>query len=77
MVLPNNLEIWERIISVRKDLNMSREKFSEMIDVYDVFLGQVERGERFLSIKTLFKVVSFSGVFLIFFFSEILILLLI
>ena len=62
MSLPNNNKIGERIRSIRENLNMSREKFSEMIDVSDVFLGQVERGERSLSIKSLFRVVSFTGV---------------
>ena len=57
----NNIEIGERIRCIRKELNMSREKFSEMIDISDVFLGQIERGERSLSIKTLYKIVEFSG----------------
>ena len=33
-----------------------------MIDVSDVFLGQIERGERSLSLKTLCRIVSFTGV---------------
>ena len=40
---------------------MSRENFSEMIDISDVFLGQIERGERSLSTKTLTKIVNFTG----------------
>ena len=36
---------------------MNREKFSEMIDVSDVFLEQIERGERSLSLKTLGRIV--------------------
>ena len=40
---------------------MSREKFSEIIDISEVFLGQIERGERSLSIKTLTKIVKFTG----------------
>lgn len=58
----NNLEVGERIRSIRKNLKMNREKFSEMIDISDVFLGQIERGERSLSLKTLCKIVSFTGV---------------
>ncbi len=58
----NNIEVGERIRSIREDLKMSREKFSEMIDISDVFLGQIERGERSLSLKTLYKLVSFTGV---------------
>jgi len=60
--IPNNLEVGERIRNIRKDLKMSRETFSEMIDISDVFLGQIERGERSLSLKTLCRIVSFTGV---------------
>ena len=60
--LPNNLEVGERIRVIREGLKMNREKFSEMIDISDVFLGQIERGERSLSLKTLCKIVSFTGV---------------
>ena len=58
----NNLEVGERVRSIREDLKMNRERFSEMIDVSDVFLGQIERGERSLSLKTLCRIVSFTGV---------------
>ena len=59
--MQDNLEIGERIRGIRENLDMSREKFAEMIDISDVFLGQIERGERSLSIKTLTKIVSFTG----------------
>ena len=59
--IPNNLEVGERIRKIREDLKMNRETFSEMIDISDVFLGQIERGERSLSIKTLCRIVSFTG----------------
>lgn len=57
----DNIEVGERFRRIREDLEMSREKFSEMIDISDVFLGQLERGERSLSTKTLVKIVSFTG----------------
>ena len=57
----NNLEVGERIRKIREDLKMNRETFSEMIDISDVFLGQIERGERSLSIKTLCRIVSYTG----------------
>ena len=44
--LINNIEVGERIRNIREGLDMTRESFSEMIDVSDVFLGQIERGER-------------------------------
>lgn len=57
----NNMQIGVRIRKIREDLNMNRENFSEMIDISDVFLGQIERGERSLSIKTLSKIVDYTG----------------
>ena len=59
---PSNLEVGERIRKIREELKMSREKFSEMIDISDVFLGQIERGERSLSLKTLYKIVGYTGI---------------
>lgn len=60
-VTPNNIEVGERIRNIREDLSMTRETFSEMIDISDVFLRQIERGERSLSIKTLCRIVAFTG----------------
>lgn len=57
----DNIAIGERIRAIREDIPMSREKFSEMIDISDVFLGQIERGECSLSLKTLASIVSFTG----------------
>lgn len=59
--MKEDIVIGERIRKIREDLKMSREKFSEMIDISDVFLGQIERGERSLSTKTLTKIVNFTG----------------
>ena len=56
-----NIFVGERIRGLRENFNMSREKFSEMIDVSEVFLGQIERGERSLSLKTLKKIVTYTG----------------
>ena len=60
--MEDNIIIGERIRKIREELKMSREKFSEMIDISDVFLGQIERGERSLSTKTLVKIVKFTGI---------------
>ena len=61
-IMEDNIIIGERIRKIREDLKMNRENFSEMIDISDVFLGQLERGERSLSTKTLKKIVKFTGV---------------
>lgn len=57
----NNLEIGERIRSIRESMAMSREKFSEMVDISEVFLGQIERGECSLSLKTLSSIIYHTG----------------
>ena len=59
--MDNNIKVGERIRKIREDLKMSREKFSEMLDISDVFLGQLERGERSISTKTLVKIINFTG----------------
>lgn len=59
--MQGNLEIGERIRGIRESMNMSREIFSEKVDISEVFLGQIERGERLLSIKTLSNIVSYTG----------------
>lgn len=57
----DNIEVGERIREIRGQFHMSREKFSEMIDISNVFLGQIERGERSLTLKVLNKLVDFTG----------------
>ena len=50
----------ERLRGIRESMKMNREEFSEKIDITDSFLGQIERGERALSVKTLRKVVKYT-----------------
>ena len=57
-----DIDIGERLGGIRENMNMTREKLSEKIDITDTFLGQIERGERSLSAKTLKKVVRYTGV---------------
>ena len=58
----DNVIIGERLRGIREKMKMTREEFSEKIDITDSFLGQIERGERALSVKTLKKVVKYTGV---------------
>ncbi len=58
----NNIEVGERIRKIRKQLKMSRETFAELINISDIFLGQIERGERSLSIMTLASISTSTGV---------------
>lgn len=57
-----DIDIGERLRTIREGMHMTREEFSEKIDITDSFLGQIERGERSLSAKTLKKVVRYTGV---------------
>lgn len=57
----NNVEIGNRIRSLREAMFMNREKFSEMVDISEVFLGQIERGECSLSLKTLINIIDYTG----------------
>lgn len=57
-----DIDIGERLRGLRESMHMTREEFSEKIDITDSFLGQIERGERSLSVKTLKKVVRYTGV---------------
>ena len=59
--MQNNIKVGERVREIRGQFHMSREKFSELIDISSVFLGQIERGERSLTIKVLNKLVDFTG----------------
>ena len=56
-----DIDIGERLRGIREGMHMTREEFSEKIDITDSFLGQIERGERSLSAKTLKKVVKYTG----------------
>ena len=56
-----DIDIGERLRGLRESMRMTREEFSEKIDITDSFLGQIERGERSLSVKTLKKVVRYTG----------------
>lgn len=58
----DDIEIGERLRGIRETMKMTREEFSEKIDITDSFLGQIERGERALSVRTLRKVVRYTGV---------------
>ena len=57
----NKIEMGERVRNLRESMFQSRERFSEMVDISEVFLGQIERGECSISVKTLANLVSYTG----------------
>jgi len=52
----NYVEIGNRIRIERENFDMTREKLAELLNLSPYFLGQIERGERKMSISTLIKI---------------------
>jgi transcriptional regulator with XRE-family HTH domain len=52
----NNQAIGERIRDEREKLRLTREEFAEMLELSPLYIGQLERGERQMSLNTLVKV---------------------
>ena len=52
----NYVEIGNRIRIERENFDMTREKLAELLNLSPYFLGQIERGERKMSINTLIKI---------------------
>jgi transcriptional regulator with XRE-family HTH domain len=56
MALFNPTEIGQRITEERRKLNLNRDRFAEMLGLTPYYIGQLERGDRQMSIDTLIKV---------------------
>jgi len=52
----NYREVGDRIREEREKFEMSREKFAELLNLSPFFVGQIERGERKMSISTLINI---------------------
>lgn len=52
----NLLEIGSRIRDERENLGLSREKFAELVSLSSFYIGQIERGDRGMSLETLIKI---------------------
>lgn len=52
----DNQAIGERIRDEREKLRLTREEFAEMLELSPLYIGQLERGERQMSLNTLVKV---------------------
>ena len=48
--------VGSRIRSEREKFGITREKFSELVNLSSFYIGQIERGERRMSLDTLIKV---------------------
>ena len=51
----SSLEIMfgKRIQQIRKDMNLSQEKFGELVGFHRTYIGHIERAEKSVSIKTI------------------------
>ncbi|MBS4535297.1 helix-turn-helix transcriptional regulator [Clostridium sp. D2Q-14] len=49
----NNEAIGQRIRNEREKLDLSREEFAELMNLSDYYIGQLERGERQMSLPTM------------------------
>lgn len=54
----NLKDIGSRIREEREKLGLSREKFAEIVELSSYYIGQIERGERNMSLETLLKISS-------------------
>lgn len=52
----NFKEVGMRIRGEREKLGLSRERFAEIVGLSTYYIGQIERGDRNMSIDTLFKI---------------------
>lgn len=55
-------QLGKRIREERLALNLTQESLAERVDVSDAYIGQIERGQRSLSLETLVKLAKRLGV---------------
>jgi transcriptional regulator with XRE-family HTH domain len=51
-------KIGRRIRNTRTNLNLTREKLAELLDLSTNFVGHIERGEKKMSLETLVKIAA-------------------
>lgn len=59
--MKDDIIIGNRIRNIRESLSLTREQFSELIDISSSFLSQIERGDKSMSIETLMIISSKTG----------------
>ena len=52
----DNIAIGKRIREEREKLELSREEFAEIVELSDYYIGQLERGERQMSLPVLVNI---------------------
>lgn len=56
------VKLGQRIREERTRLRLTQEKLAEDVGVSDAYIGQIERGERSVTLETLVKIVNRLGV---------------
>lgn len=51
-----NIAVGTRIRTIRENMGYTRERFCDLCDISDSFLSDVERGNKSLTTKTLYKI---------------------
>ncbi len=59
--MKNSLEVGNRIRNVREELHMSRNLFSEKINISESYLAQLELGNKSLGMNTLISLCEYTG----------------
>lgn len=59
--MKNDLEIGNRIREIREELHMSRNTFSEKINISESYLAQLELGNKSIGINTLLAICAYTG----------------
>ena len=55
-VLPHRRQIGEAIRFYRKNAGLTQEKLAEAVDLNPKYLGEIERGEKIISIEALLRI---------------------
>jgi XRE family transcriptional regulator, regulator of sulfur utilization len=55
-------KLGERIRFLRKEKNLSQERLGELSDIHTNYIGAIERGEKNVTVESLFKVARGLGV---------------
>jgi transcriptional regulator with XRE-family HTH domain len=56
------MRLGQRVREERLKLNLTQAQLAEAVDISDTYVGQIERGERSLTLDTLVRVVNRLGV---------------
>jgi len=66
----NYEQLGKRVREERQKLNLTQEKLAERVEVSEAYIGQIERGERSMSLDTLVKLANQLGVTVDFLLSD-------